>query len=144
MPKIYKYQKVTDKYTTYTINDDEENRITELCTIDGDTYISVPDDFILANQSQKIKIVPVTMTDDLKKQIEENSPHIQLIKQRVREKIRAKYSIEDELKMIRNKINGVKADEYAAYHQYVESCIEEGNVQKGEYFPSFTDGISEI
>jgi len=131
MPSIMKYRKITDKYTTYTVND-EENRITELCTINGDTYISVPDDFILANQSQKIKIVPVTMTDDLKKQIEEKSSHIQLINQRVRGKIRDKYAIEDEIKIIRNKINGVKVDKYAAYHQYVEDCIQEGNLQKAK------------
>lgn len=126
-----KYRKITDQYTTYTVND-VENRITELCTINGDTYISVPDDFTLANQSQKIKIAPVTMTDDLRKQIEENSPHVQLIDQRIREKIRDKYSIEDEIKIIRNKINGEKIEEYAEYNQYVESCIQEGNLQKAK------------
>jgi len=130
--KILKYQKITDKYTTYTINDDVENRITELCTIDGDTYISVPDDFVFSDQPKQIKIVPITMTDDLRKQIEEKSPHIQLIKQRVREKIKDKYSIEDEIKIIRNKINGTKTEEYTEYNKYVEDCIQEGNTQKAK------------
>ena len=96
MPKIYKYQKVTDKYTTYTaVDNGEDKRITELCTIDGDTYISIPDDVILPEQTEQITLEPVSVTAELKGFIEATSPHIQLIKKRVREKIADKYSIED-------------------------------------------------
>ena len=126
---IKKYKKITDKYTTYSIC---EEGITELCTINGDTYISVPDDVILPKQAEQIKLVPVTLTAELKEQIEEASSHIQLIKKRIREKIAEKYSIEDELKIIRNKINGVDVDKYTEYNAYVEGCIAEGKVKKEE------------
>ncbi len=134
MPKIYKYRKVTSKYTTYTAidNGEEDKKITELCTINGDTYISVPDDLVLPGQPKQISLTPVITTDELKGQIEKVSPHIQLIKKRVREKIMEKYSIEDELKIIRNKINGVDVEKYTEYNAYVESCVVEGKVKKAE------------
>ena len=134
MPKIYKYRKVTDQYTTYTAvdNGEEDKRITELCIIDNDTYISVPDDVILPEQPEKITLEPVTIDDKLKGQIEAASPHIQLIKKRVSDKIREKYSIEDELRIIRNKINAVDIEKYTEYNGYVEGCIEEGKVKKEE------------
>ena len=124
---LKKYKKITDKYTTYSVC---EEGITELATIDGDTYISVPDDVILPKQAEQIKLVPVTLTAELKEQIEEASSHIQLIKKRIREKIAKKYSIEDELKIIRNKINGIDVEKYTEYNAYVESCIAEGKVKK--------------
>jgi hypothetical protein len=123
MPKIYKYQKVTNKYTTYAAVDNDENKIVELCTVDKVTYISIPDDTALVKQPKEITLIPVIVTKELKKQIEEKSPHIQLIKKRTREMIAKKYSIEDELKIIRNKINGMELDKYAEYNGYVENCI---------------------
>ena len=53
MPTIYKYQKISDAYTTYILAEPDyellglEDRITELCTIDGVTYVSVPDGITL-------------------------------------------------------------------------------------------------
>jgi len=132
MSKIYKYQKVTNQYTTYiAIDNEEENKkITELCTINGDTYISVPDNVELPEQPKEIILEPVVLTDELKEHIEEASPHIQLIKKRIREKIAKKYSIEDELKIIRNKINGAEVDKYTEYNAYVEGCVAEGEIKK--------------
>jgi len=132
MPKIYSYQKVTDKYTTYTAidNDEEDKRITELCTIDGDTYISVPDDLILPEQPKHIILKPITLDKALREKIEKRSPHIQLIRERIKEKIRKKYSIEDELKIIRKKINGKELAKYTEYNEYVEECIAKGDLEK--------------
>ena len=134
MPKIYKYQKITDQYTTYTARDngEEDKKITELCTIGDKTYISVPDDVKLPEQAEQIKLELVILTAELKEQIEMASPHIQLIKKRIREKIAGKYSIEDELKIIRNKINGVEVEKYIEYNSYIDGCILEGRVKKEE------------
>ena len=134
MPKIYKYQKVTDKFTTYTVidNGEEDKRITELCTIDNDTYISIPNNVKLPEQAKQIKLELVILTAELKEQIEEASPHIQLIKKRVKEKIANKYSVEDELKIIRNKINGVNVEKYTEYNNYIEDCIAEGEAKEEE------------
>ncbi len=132
MPKIYKYQKVTNQFTTYTAvdNDEEDKRITELGTIDGETYISVPDDVILPKQPEQITLEPVTINDELKEQIEKASPHIQLIKKRITDKIREKYSLEEELKIIRNMINDKEKEKFTDYNNFVEACIAEGKVKK--------------
>jgi hypothetical protein len=132
MPKIFSYRKVTDKYTTYTAVDsgEEDKRITELCVINGNTYISVPNNFVLPEQPKEITLKLVALTIKLKKQIKEKSPYIQLIEERVRERIRKKYKLEDELKIIRNKINGKELLEYTEYNKYVEECIIGGNLEK--------------
>ena len=60
MPKIYRYKRVTDQYTTYCLVEPDynqlaiEGRITELCTIDGLTYVSVPDGVELPEQPETI------------------------------------------------------------------------------------------
>ena len=132
MPKIYSYQKVTDEYTTYTAvdNGEEDKRIIELCTIDRDTYISVPDDLVLPKQPKQITLKPVILTAILKEKIKKASLHVQLIRKRVKGKIREKYKLEDELKIIRNKINGKELAKYDKYNEYVEGCITKGDIEK--------------
>jgi len=86
----------------------------------------------LPEQPKQITLEPVSVTAELKEQIEEASPHIQLIEKRVCEEIAKKYSIEDELKIIRNKINGKELSKYTEYNSYVESCITEGKLNIAE------------
>ena len=132
MAKIYKYQKITDQFTTYCLVEPDynlletEDRITELCTIDGITYVSVPDSIILPAQPEQITVEEVVLTDELKAAIKSASPHVQLINERVVAKIREIYSLNDEIKMIRLS----PSEESAAYNEYVESCREWGRVAK--------------
>jgi hypothetical protein len=132
MPIIYKYQKISDAYTTYLLAEPDyellglEDRITELCTIDGVTYISVPDGITLPEQPEQITVEEVALTDELKAAIKSESPHVQLINERVVAKIREIYSLNDEIKMIRLS----PSEESAAYNEYVESCRDWGRVAK--------------
>ena len=132
MTKIYKYQKVQDAYTTHCLVEPDynlletEDRITELCTIDGITYVSVPDSIILPAQPEQITVEEVVLTDELKAAIKSESPHVQLINERVVAKIREIYSLNDEIKMIRLS----PSEESAAYNEYVEACREWGRVAK--------------
>ena len=132
MTKIYKYQKVQDAYTTHCLVEPDynlletEDRITELCTIDGITYVSVPDSIILPAQPEQITVEEVVLTDELKAAIKSESPHVQLINERVVAKIREIYSLNDEIKMIRLS----PSEESAAYNEYVESCMDWGRVAK--------------
>ena len=132
MPIIYKYQKISDAYTTYLLAEPDyellglEDRITELCTIDGVTYISVPDGITLPEQPEQITVEEVALTDELKAAIKSESPHVQLINERVVAKIREIYSLNDEIKMIRLSPSA----ESTAYNEYVESCREWGRVAK--------------
>ena len=132
MTKIYKYQKVQDAYTTHCLVEPDynlletEDRITELCIIDGVTYVSVPDSIILPAQPEQITVEEVELTDELKESIKSESPHVQLINERVVAKIREVYSLNDEIKMIRLSPSA----ESAAYNEYVESCRDWGRVAK--------------
>lgn len=85
--KIYTYYKVTDQFTTYTVVEpdykDGDAQITELCVIDGLTYISVPDAVILPAQPVQIVLSEVVLDKALYQVIEAESCHVQLINQRV-------------------------------------------------------------
>ena len=97
---IIKYIKITNEYTTYTLREpnyqEDEPRCTELCTIDGYTYVNVPDSVILHDQPEQITVESVTLTNELREEIKALSPHVRLSYARLQERIRSKYSIEDE------------------------------------------------
>ena len=105
MPSIVSYQKHIDSIRTVEIRLPEDATLlqrigTELATIDGITYGSLPDGASLpANQPEEIaaSIQTVTLTPALREAIKAASPHCQLIAQRMVEKIRALYSIDDEM-----------------------------------------------
>ena len=105
MPSIISYQKHIDSIRTVEIRLPEDATLlqrigTELATIDGITYVSLPDGVTLpANQPEEIaaSIQTVTLTPALREAIKAASPHCQLIAQRMVEKIRALYSIDDEM-----------------------------------------------
>jgi hypothetical protein len=134
MEKIYKYRKITDDITTYCLLEPDYNllatdeRVKELATIAGYTYVSVPDGIVLPEQPEQITVEEVTLTDELKKAIKTASPHVQLINERVVEKIRQKYSLNDEIKMLRIP----PSDESTAYNEYIESCRMWGKEEKAK------------
>jgi len=74
MSKLYKYQKVTDQYTTYTLitpeNDPElDLSSVELGTIDGETYVLIPESETLPeNQPEQIYESIVYIGDGYDKQ----------------------------------------------------------------------------
>jgi hypothetical protein len=106
------------------------DRITELCTIDDMTYISMPNDMILPEQPTIIAntLQEVLLIDDLKSQIKKLSPHVRLINQRVQEKIRKKYTESDEFKMLRIS----PSDETTVYDTYVNECCAWGQTEKAK------------
>lgn len=105
---------------------------TELATLDGVTYVSLPSDTVLpADQPEEIAssiVNPVTLDATLREQIKTASPHAQLINQRVVDKIREAYSIEDEIKCLRL----APSEETTAWNAHVEACREWGAEQKSE------------
>ena len=107
MTSIYAYQKRSDAYTTIQMalpdnqGIDDALRCTELCTIDGTTYVAVPNGVTLPKQPSEIIVVPVTLDAALKEQIKSSSPHVRLIYERTEQMIRASYSISDEAKFAR-------------------------------------------
>ena len=87
LAQIYSYTKITDEYTTYTIIEPDykegDKHITELCTIDGMTYVFVPDILVLPEQPTQITLSEVIPSEALYQAIEKVSPHAQLINRRI-------------------------------------------------------------
>ena len=73
----------------------------ELGTIDGVTYISLPDEAVLPEQPTEIGLQPVVMTDALKEQLKLINPWCKLVDQQIRSKIRERYDSEDEMYLTR-------------------------------------------
>jgi len=104
MPKVYTYRKIIDKFTTNTLfephSDDEDSaRITELCAVDGLTYVFVPDGITLPGQKEIIaqSLKEVMLDTKLKAKIIEKSSYLQLTRKRMKGKtIAVRYSKHDE------------------------------------------------
>jgi hypothetical protein len=136
MTTIISYQKYTDEWTTYTLvqphqSPDSQNT-TELCTIDGVTYVAVPDGVTLPDQPSQIadNIKNVELTAELISAIKTHSSHCKFISDQVQHKIRQKYTMDDEMYFSRIAsaaalgVYELKPDEnekLMQYNEYVES-----------------------
>ncbi len=131
MPSIISYQKAYDATTTYQLA--LPDGATELCTINGITYVALPDGAKIPEQSAKISasVKAVTPDETLKAAIKAASPHCQLISDRMQEKIRAKYPLEDELAYARIGIG-------AAHKLYAPTQEEFANIAA---FGVFVEGV---
>ena len=101
---------------------------TELATLGGVTYVSIPDDVAIGEQPTPIaeSIQPVTLTAELIDEISDASPHVWLIRKRVAEAIAERYAITDEIKLLRT----APSAEFDAYNAYAESCRAWGREEK--------------
>ena len=105
MPTLIAYRKYVTLEVTRELRLPEDaptrQRLgTELATIDGITYVSLPDGATLpAEQPPEIaaSIETITLTPSLREAIKAASPHCRLIAATVVEKIRAAYTLDDEM-----------------------------------------------
>lgn len=104
---------------------DTDDRITELCDIDGETFVSVPDTITLPAQ-EHVTVEEVAVTDEIKLAIAAASPLFANINGRVVDKIRERYSANDEIKMLRIG----PSEETSAYNDYIEECRAWGRNEK--------------
>jgi len=107
--------------------DDQHRHVgTELATVEGKTYVAIPSEYSLPPQPTEIDVEKVTLTDALKQSISDASPHVRLIRQMVSDKISERYTIGDELKLIRTS----PSPEFDEYNRYAEECRQWGRDQK--------------
>lgn len=146
MPTIYSYQKHIDNVITRELAlpvDATGQRLgTELATIGGITYISLPDGATLPTaQPSEIaaSIKPVTLDAATHDAVVAASPHCKLIAQRMQAQIRAQYSADDEMFFARISIGALmsqytmgtgEAAEVAAYGTFVEGVRAWGRAQR--------------
>lgn len=129
----YSYTKITTpgpNGTTLKVVTPDDQRENELGTIDGLTYISLPDDVVLPEQPAEINLQSVTMTDALKEQLKLINPWCKLVAQQIRAKIRERYDSEDEMYLTRISV-GVLAGMYTYLPGEAEAVVEYGQYIEG-------------
>ena len=142
---IVRYRKVYDQYTVHQLQLPEatsESSCTELATLpDGYTYVAVPEALTLPEQTSKILVEIVVLTPELRQTLKSNSTHCELIASRVEQKIREKYSLNDEQYFSRI-ASGAALNLYSfepgeqealiAFGSYVESCRQWGRQERAK------------
>ena len=131
---IIRYRQYTDALVSRTLRlpsgERHEPRGTELATLaDGYTYVSLPEDAALpAEQPEEIadSVEAVTLSPEQVSAIKAASPHVRLINARVREKIASRYSVADELKLLRT----APSAEAETYNSWAEECRAWGRERK--------------
>lgn len=126
-----------------TENNDNEQQCTEVAEIDGVHYVYVPDELIdkIPEQDERIQWKAVELTDELKAEIKKVSRLCFLIDQEMQQRIRAKYTLEDELYL--NRITaGVMLGAYSfeageqeqvlEFGQFVEEVRQWGRQQRAK------------
>ena len=143
-----RYRKAFDAYTTYQLQLpdsqglDDQVYCTELATLaDGYTYVAVPDALTLPAQPEQITVEPVTLTPELRETLKAASVHCALITQRIEDKIRAAYTINDEQYFARiasGAALGIYAfepgehDALVAFGEHVEGCRQWGRAERAK------------
>lgn len=142
---IVRYRKIYDQYTVHQLQFPEtssEASCTELATLpDGYTYVAVPNSLVLPQQNSEILVEIVELTSELRQVLKSASTHCELIASRVEQKIREKYSLNDEQYFSRI-ASGAALNLYSfepgeqealiAFGSYVESCRQWGRQERAK------------
>ena len=128
--------------TTLFFKNTEEREGQEIAIIDNWRYVYFPDDVTIPEQPSEIQWTELTLTDELKEQIKTNSRQCQLISQWMQDRIRAKYSLEDEQYFSRIGV-GVALGAYTfqpgeqeallAFGEFVESVRQWGRSERAKF-----------
>lgn len=130
------YRRVVDSITTHSLRLPDaaqgQQAGQELCTLaDGRTVVALFDGHTLpADQPAAIaaSIETLTLTDTLRSEIKAVSPQVRVINQRVQMAIADRYSMADEIKLIRTSPSA----EAVAYNAYAEECRAWGRAEKAK------------
>jgi hypothetical protein len=145
---ILKYRKVLEQFedgssTTHRLCEPDyqegDPKCTELCTIGADTYVHVPDDLVLPDQPDVLDMEAVSLTPELREEIKAASPHVRLSYKRLQDRIRSRYSLEDEQYLTRIGVGALSGaytlqdgepELIAAYQAWVEKCREIARLER--------------
>jgi hypothetical protein len=116
--KQYKYKKIQTDVTTITLVEPDyellklKDRVQVIGELDGFTYVEVPDTVTLPS-NQPVLLIEANLESDK-------------IDYQTVEKIRARYSVNDEIKMLRT----APSTESTAWNKFVEKCCADGAAAK--------------
>lgn len=141
MTELYRYQPVMIPGPTGTDYRPTGEGLTDLCELDGWRYVAVPAGVTPLIPAALVTWEVVTLTPELREAIKAVSPHAQLIAQRVIDRIRAKYPLDEELYFARIAMGALQgsytllegeADALAQYQADVEAAREWGRLARAE------------
>lgn len=132
------YRKSIDAVTTHYLRLPEAPQgqlvAQEIATLtDGRTIVALEDDFALpegqpAAIASSIETLPSPLPAALRDEIKAASPQVRLINERVRAAIAERYSLADEIKLLRT----APSAEMEAYNAYAEDCRAWGRAEKAK------------
>lgn len=138
MTSLIAYRKLIDSVTTHTLHLPDalqgEQAAQEIATlVDGRTVVALFAGYVLpqtqpAAIAASIEVLPSPLPADLREAIRAASPHVRLINQRVQEAIAQRYSMADEIKLIRT----APSPEMETYNAYAEECRAGGRSEKAK------------
>jgi len=139
MTSLIAYRAVITPVTTHTLRLPEPTAQgaqtgQELCTLaDGRTVVALFDGYTLPTDqpaaiAASIETLPSPLDHVLRDAIKAASPHVRLINDRVQDAIAQRYSIADEIKLIRTAPSAEMLD----YNAYAEECRAWGRAEKAK------------
>jgi hypothetical protein len=138
MPSLIAYRKTITAINTFELRLPEsapgQRQGQEIATLtDGRTIVCLDDGATLppeqpAQIAASIETLPSPLPVELRAQILAASPHARLISQRVVEKIRAEYSVDDEIKLLRI----APSAETTAWNDHAEACRAWGRAERAK------------
>lgn len=136
MPSLVAYRKAINALHTWELRLPEsapgQRQGQEIATLaDGRTIVSLPDGATLptdqpAQIAASIQTLPSPLPAELREEIRAVSPQVAYINQRVVQRIRERYSVDDEIKLLRI----APSPETAAWNDHVEDCRQWGREQR--------------
>jgi hypothetical protein len=126
MKSLYAYTKVRDQHTTYFLQAEKQQELGQLS--DGRTVVAVVGEIASEQFSQLTDIAKLNLTDALRNEIKRFRAFT-LIDEQTVAAIRAKYSADDEMKLLRLR----QEPEWTDYNDFVEACRAEGKAKKAEF-----------
>ena len=137
MTSLIAYRKVIDSVTTHALRlpdaQQGEQSGQELATLpDGRTVVALFENYTLPTQPgailESIEVLPSPLPVDLLDAIKTASPQVRLINTRVQDAIAQRYSLADEIKLLRT----APSPEMEAYNAYAEDCRAWGRAEKAK------------
>ena len=138
MPTLYAFRRVIDSVTTHTMRLPDapmgQQAGQELATLpDGRTVVVVFEGHTLPSEqpsaiASSVQVLPSPLPEDLRDAIKTASPHVRLINTRVQEAIAQRYTLVDEIKLLRT----APSTAMDTYNAYAEECRAWGRAEKAK------------
>ena len=122
----YNVNEIVKDFTTYSIVVDENNKLIKY----SDAYYGTVNSIDLTKQYKECQVIEVKYNDI--KSMLDNCNHMKMINNQIVYEIRLKYSIDDEMKLIKKALINPSDEEYLKMQSYIENIKNIYNVTKKE------------